>query len=207
MLGDVDSRLMDELRSGVRESLPEIELIGDQRLKELVVEAHALALSGTEFRRIEDIPGEGDPGVYILKRGTQAEHYRGVATMALGMADGLEAVMGSVGVDRDILVAAALCHDLGKAWEFSPRNRERWTTQRRRYGLPSVRHPVYGVHIALMAGLPEEVVHVVGAHPYFDEGAAVVASLENSIVQFADFAFWKNLEAADMLLDNPPRRS
>lgn len=190
---------MDALRAGVRASLPEVEQIQDADLREKVVAAWALALSETEFARIEDIPPTGVPGSPAMLRGTQADHCRGVATMALGLVDGLEEVMGPIGVDRDILIASGLCHDVGKPFEFSPRNLERWRNNPAAAGNPSIRHPAYGVHIGLMAGLPESVVHSIGAHSMLAEGSFVAPSLENIIVQYADIAFWKVLERAGLL--------
>src|SRR6185503_15056023 len=117
---------MDALRDGVRASLPEIALIQDPDLRDKVVEAWAVALSETEFERIEDIPPTGVPGSPAMRRGTQADHCRGVATMALGLVDGLEQAVGPIDVNRDILIASGLCHDVGKPFEFSPRNLDRW---------------------------------------------------------------------------------
>jgi putative nucleotidyltransferase with HDIG domain len=206
----LETKEMEELRRGVRASLPEIELIKDAVLREQVVELHTVALAETEFRRIDDIPPSGVPESPLLKRGTQADHYRGVATMAIGMAKGLEEVMGEIGVDYDLLIAAALVHDVGKAYEFA--GWERWKTERSRTGSPALRHPVYGAHLALRLGLPEEVVHCVAAHPSMGEGQFVKASLETTIVQYADVAFWKVLEAgglleADMEITGLPKRS
>ena len=133
---EVDHGTLEELSSGVRESLPEIALIEDAGLREKVVEVHARALAETGFRRIEDIPPSGVPESPLMRRGTQADHYRGVATMAIGMADGLEAVMGDVDIDRDLLVAAALVHDVGKAWEFD--QWDRWKAERRRSGINTI---------------------------------------------------------------------
>jgi putative nucleotidyltransferase with HDIG domain len=195
----VDQDRMEDLRAGVRQSLPEIEQIRDEELQLRVVEAQALALAYTEYQRIEEIPPEGIPGGPPQKKGTQASHYRGVALMALGLAEGLENVIGEIGFDRDILLAGGLCHDIGKAWEFSPRNRERWRADRARFGGPSMRHPVFGIHVAIAAGLPEEIAHIVGAHAYTREGAWVTASLENTIIQYADIAYWEMLDAGGLL--------
>jgi putative nucleotidyltransferase with HDIG domain len=196
---EVDPGTLEGLAAGVRESLPEIALIKDADLREKVVEVHARALAETGFRRIEDIPPSGVPESPLMRRGTQADHYRGVATMAIGMADGLETVMGDLDIDRDLLIAAALVHDVGKAWEFD--QWDRWKDERRRSGSPALRHPIYGAHLALSVGLPEAIVHCVAAHPYLAEGAFVKASLETTIVQYADVAFWKVLEAAGELED------
>jgi len=198
---------MEDLRAGVLESLPEIEEIADPQLRERVVEVHALALAETEYGRIEEIPPCGIPGSPPMKRGTQADHYRGVARMAIGMADELERVMGGFGVDRDILIASALCHDVGKAFEFSPRNRERWDGDRIHTGRPAVRHPVYGVHLGLRAGLPEAVIHCIGGHSLHGEGAFIEASLELRIIQYADIAFWEMLETAGLVDRDPGART
>jgi putative nucleotidyltransferase with HDIG domain len=190
---------MEILRQGVRESLPELADIQDADLRNKVVEALALALSETEFARIEDMRPSGNYDTPPMRRGSQADHFRGVARMAVALADGLEAVMGPIGIDRDVLIAGSLCHDVGKPYEFSPRNIERWQADPTAAGFPSVRHPGYGVHLALMVGLPEAVVHIVGAHSMHAEGQYVQPSLENLIIQYADSAFWDILERANLM--------
>jgi putative nucleotidyltransferase with HDIG domain len=193
---------MEELRAGVRKSLPEVDLIQDRELQGRVVEAWALALSETEFTAIEDIRASGGPTSPPMKHGTQAHHLRGVATMALGMADALEQMLGPLGIDRDALIAGALVHDVGKAFEFSPRNRTRWEANPAAAGFPSFRHPVYGAHIALSVGLPEAVAHTAAAHSA--EGEGIMRSLENTIVHLADHAFWTILTRAGALAADPP---
>jgi putative nucleotidyltransferase with HDIG domain len=197
MQTNVEAGRLEQLRAGVRASLPEVELIGDERLREQVVEVHALALAETGFERIEDIPPTGVPESPAMKRGTQADHYRGTTTMALGLARGMQEVLPHVEIDYDVLIAAALVHDVGKAYEYE--HHERWKENRARTGSPSLRHPAYGAHLALTVGLPEAVVHCVAVHPYLAEGAFVKASLETTIVQYADVAFWKMLDAGGEL--------
>ena len=160
--------------------MPELDLIRDQALRGRVVEAWALALSETEFQRIEDMKPSGVPESPALKRGTQADHLRSTCHVALGMAEGMEKVFGDIGINKDVLIAGALVHDVGKPFECSERNRARWKAKPAASGKPAIRHPVYGVHVALMAGLPESVVHIVGGHSVFSEGAHITASLENT---------------------------
>src|SRR5262249_2108954 len=149
---------------GVRASLPEVDQIGDTHLREQVIDAWALSLSRSEFERIEDIPASGNPGSPAMTRGTQADHIRGVTRLAVAIADTMEAQVGPLGIDRDLLIAAALCHDVGKPFEFSFENQERWQGDPRVAGYPALRHTLYGVHIALTVGLPEAVAHVAGTH-------------------------------------------
>jgi len=189
----------EALRESVRRSFPELAEIANETLREQVVEAWAFALSETEFTAIEQIRGSGNPTTPRLKQGTQTEHLRGVARIALTMADSLEQVVGPVGINRELLVACALCHDVGKPFEFSPRNQARWQTDPAAVGYPSIRHPPYGVYVALTVGLPEAVAHTAGAHS--GEGELVERSLENTIVHHADYAFWRTAEAGGLLED------
>ena len=188
---------MDDLRAGVCNSLPEGDEIKDADLRGKVIEAWAYSLSQTEFTSIDQIKASGNPDTPPLKNGTQADHIRGVARIAHGIADGLEKVHGDIGIDRDLLWACALCHDVGKPFEFSPSNQERWKTDVATSGHPAIRHSVYGVHVALTVGLPETVAHTAGAHS--GEGELILRSLENTVVHHADYAYWQTLDRAGYL--------
>ena len=189
----------DIQRLRVRKELPEIDEIGDTTLATKVVEAWALALSRSSFEAIADIPASGNPDTPPLKTGTQTDHIRGVTRLAIAIADELGQQFQQLPIDRDLVIAAALCHDVGKPWEFDPKNQIRWSNNRIRTGLPSIRHPGYGVHICLTVGLPEEIAHVAGGHS--GEGELVQRSLTNMIVHQADYAFWGVLRAGDLLED------
>ncbi|HSA80038.1 MAG TPA: HD domain-containing protein [Geminicoccaceae bacterium] len=192
------SAVTDELRARVRGELPEVELIGNAGLAAKVVEAWALALASSSFAAIAEIEPSGNPGVNTLKRGTQADHIRGVTRMALAVAEQLQAQLPDLRVDRDILIAGALCHDIGKPFEFDPQNRRRWEAAPHAAGLPSIRHPAFGVHICLTVGLPEEVAHCAAAHS--GEGELLVRSLENTILHYVDYAFWGICRAGGLLV-------
>lgn len=191
---------MESIREGVRQSLPEIAEISDSDLRGKVVEAWALALSQTEFERIEDIPATGTPTSPSMKTPfSQADHARGTATIALGMADGFERIVGSTRINRDLLLAAGILHDVGKPWEMSPRNQARWTADPAAAGNPSFRHSAYGAHICLTVGLPETIAHTAGYHSGGGEGEWIQRSLENTIIYLADLAWWKMMERTGLL--------
>jgi len=189
---------LEVLRAGVRKCLPEINNIKGDALREKVVEAWAYALAQSEFTSIDQIKPSGNPDTPPMKDATQSQHLRGVAWAAQGLADGLEKVHGELGIDRDLLWACALCHDVGKPFEFSPKNQKRWKKDVGAVGFPSIRHSVYGVHVALTVGLPEAVAHTAGAHS--GEGELIKRSLENTLVHFADHAYWKVMERAGKLV-------
>ncbi len=187
----------DALRETVRAELPEVEEVTDVGLREKVVEAWATALASSSFGSIGEIRPSGNPDTPPLKRGTQTDHIRGVTRLAMRLADEMVAMFPDLKVNRDILVAGALCHDVGKPWEFDPKNQERWRGAPRASGHPSIRHPAYGAHVCLSVGLPEEVAHIAGGHS--GEGERIVRSLENTIVHHADHAFWRILWAGGLL--------
>lgn len=188
---------MDKLRASVRKSFPEVEMISDRKLADKVVEAWALCLSHSEFTSVDEMPGCSRPGKPPIRGGTQTDHIRGVTLMALGLAEQLKAVVGDCGIDRDLLIACALCHDVGKPYEFSPANQTRWRENPAASGNPSIRHPIYGAHICFTVGLPEAVAHTAATHS--SEGDSVMRSLENTVVYYADWAFWLILERAGKL--------
>lgn len=193
-----EAEVTDELRARVRAELPEVEEIRDPELRAKVVEAWALALAASSFDAIAEIEPSGNPGVNTLKRGSQADHIRGVTRLAMRVADEMCALLPDLKIDRDLLIAGALCHDVGKCWEFDPENRRRWEGTPRAAGLPSVRHPAFGVHVCFTVGLPEEVAHCAAAHS--GEGELLTRSLENTIIHHVDYAFWGICHAGDLLV-------
>ncbi|WP_431282482.1 HD domain-containing protein [Humitalea sp. 24SJ18S-53] len=177
-----------EMRASVLEDLPELADIQHEELRRKCIDAWCLALSETSFGRITDLPGEANPGMFTLKRGNQAAHLRGVTRIALAIADDFITSYPEVRIDRDIVLAGGLLHDVGKAWEFEPANRARWTTDPSANGSPSLRHPVYGAHICIAVGLPESIAHIALAHSM--EGEHLIRGLECLIVQRADHLWW-----------------
>ena len=137
------------------------------------------------------------PDTPPLKKGTQADHIRGVTQLAIAMADSMKEQFPDLPIDRDMLIACALCHDVGKPFEFDPENQRRWKDNPASSGLPAIRHTQYGTHVCLTLGLPEEVCHAAGCHS--GEGELVRRSLHVGIVHDADHAWWTILRAADWL--------
>jgi putative nucleotidyltransferase with HDIG domain len=180
-------------RAAILEDLPEIMDIQDPGLREKVIAAWALSLRDSSFSRIRDIPGEGAPNHFVLRQGTQEMHLRGVAHLAMGIVDEFTRNFPHAPVDRDIVLAGALCHDIGKCWECDRVNQERWRSRPDKVGYPSMRHSVYGAHICLAAGLPEAIAHIALGHSM--EGAHIALSTECTIVRWADNSWWYSAAA------------
>jgi putative nucleotidyltransferase with HDIG domain len=187
------SNVSSKTRAAILEDLPEIMDIKNEGLRETVIAAWALSLRGSSFSRIRDIPGEGAPNHFVLRRGTQEIHLRGVARLAMGVVDEFTRNFPEVAVDGDIVLAGALCHDIGKCWECDPVNQERWRARPDKVGYPSMRHSVYGAHICLAAGLPEAIAHIALGHSM--EGAHIALSTECTIVRWADNSWWYSAAA------------
>lgn len=189
--------IREDLRESVRKSLPELSEIRDENLRNLVVDAWAYCLGQSSFHSIDEIRPSGNPDTPTLKGGTQTDHIRGVTRLALALGDTLKEQFPQLPIDRDLLTACALCHDVGKPYEFDPERQARWRSRPSASGWPPIRHPQYGTHVCLTVGLPEEVCHAAGCHS--GEGELVRRSLHVTIVHHADYAFWRPLEAAGLL--------
>ena len=196
--------ITDALRRSVIEDLPEIEQIQSPVLRGKAIEAWAFALSHSSFGRISDIPPGGNPGMNVLKRGSQADHLRGVAKLALQIADTFAAQRPEVRIDRDVLLTGALCHDVGKPYEFDPVNLARWEDDPSATGQPTLRHTVFGTYVCLAVGLPEEIAHIACAHSL--EGQHIGVSSECMIVRHADHAYWSVAGALGLLSPESLRR-
>lgn len=189
--------ITDALRKTVVEDLPEIEQIEDIELRRKAIEAWAVSLAYSSFGRISDIPPEGNPGQSTLKRGTQADHLRGVTHLALAIADEFKATRPECVLDRDVVLTGGLCHDVGKPYEFDPVNLKRWAEDPSAVGQPTLRHTVFGTFVCLTVGLPEEIAHIACGHSL--EGQHLGLSTECMIVRHADHVFWQIAGALGLL--------
>lgn len=197
MMNGYSIALADDLRQSVQEDLPEVLLISDAILRGQCIDAWAIALTLSSFSRVRDLPGEAIPGTLLLKQGGQDLHLRGVTQLALGYIDYFAAAFPQAVIDRDIVIAGGLCHDVGKTFECDPENQNRWNVDGSRNGCPSLRHPIYGAHICLLAGLPESVAHIAACHS--PEGDNVKRSLECVIIHEADVAWWRIAAASGLV--------
>ncbi len=74
-----------DLRQSVIVSLPELQDIRDQSLREKVIDAWVYSLGKSSFGSIEGIRPSGNPDTAGLKRGTQTDHIRGVTQLAVAL--------------------------------------------------------------------------------------------------------------------------
>jgi putative nucleotidyltransferase with HDIG domain len=84
-------------------------------------------------------------------------------------------------IDLDVVTAGAILADVGKLLEYEVVDGEARQSERGR----ALRHPFTGVALALEAGVPHAVCHIIAAHAA--EGDLVRRSTEATIVHHADF--------------------
>lgn len=197
-----DVEITDDKRAKILDEMPEINWIKNDALRSKVTDAWVAAIDSSSFSRLGDMKPSGNYDSRPLRKGTQADHIRSVTRMAVKIAEEMADLFPDFEYDRDILIAGCLCHDIGKVWEFDPDNVKRWKADPRATGMPSLRHPGYGIHICLTMGLPEEVAHCAAAHS--GEGELLVRSLENTILHWADYTFWRVVEAGNQFADTDP---
>lgn len=164
---------------------PEINWIKNNKLRKKVSTVWAVALEESNFENLNDVGKEFFPKFSII------EHIRSVTNMSMAIFESLKEIFPDLvrEIDKDTLIAGALCHDVGILFERDPINKKKWSENISLMGNPALRHPVYGVSIALRLDLPLRIVHIIGAHS--PEGELIQRSLECSIVHHADYLWWE----------------
>jgi putative nucleotidyltransferase with HDIG domain len=169
------------MRDAVRKLWPELEWIASTDLREKVTDTWVKALERSSLRPedLREIPFTllvPDCPVTFM------EHKRCVVHIARRAAEAMREFMGrALPVDLDTVIAGAILADVGKLLEYEKVGGK--TVQSERGKL--LRHPFTGVALAMEAGVPDRVCHIIAAHA--DEGNLVKRSTEALIVHHADF--------------------
>lgn len=103
---------MPDYDAQIRDAFPELNDISDVSLREQVVEAWHLGLERGGWQHIEDIPY-----AWNIQEVTNVEHVRGVTRIARQSAVEQRDFHGA-DPDMDVIIAAALLHDVGKCYEY-----------------------------------------------------------------------------------------
>ena len=167
---------MYSTRETVLEAFPAVESIGDDDLREAVVDAWTTSLeeTGHHLPSVQWLPPvQADLG---LPEERLVPHVNDVVEGAVALGRLLVERRGA-DVSMDVVRAGALVHDLSKLYEFDADGGETPL-----YDL--LDHPHYGIHPAARAGLPPAVLHIVLSHT--DRTAVDPATLEAVLVRRAD---------------------
>ncbi|PID81666.1 phosphohydrolase [bacterium DOLZORAL124_64_63] len=161
---------------------PELEWIQDEKLREATAKTWEMALerSALTAEDLNTIPFT--LLVPDLKVSFMA-HKRCVVHVARDSGEQMNKFFTTdLPVDMDVLIAGAILADVGKLLEYDlDENGESCKSDMGKY----VRHPFSGVGLAMEAGVPPQVCHIIAAHA--GEGNMVTRSTEAYIVHHADF--------------------
>ena len=165
----------------VRDLWPELMWIKDEKLREATARTWELALERSPLT-VEDL--NTIPFTLLvpdLKVSFMA-HKRCVVHIARKSAELMDSFFGDdLPTDTDVTVAGAILADVGKLLEYDIKDGKSCKSETGRY----LRHPFTGVALAMEAGVPENVCHIIAAHA--GEGDMVKRTPEAYVVHHADF--------------------
>jgi HD domain len=170
-------------KDDIRSLLPEIGEIGEEALREKVVNVwkDAIAYRNWTVDELRSIP------FTLLAENVSIsflEHVRTVCKMCIACDDILTEAYHErkTPVNRDYLIAGSLLADVAKLLEFD--KKPDGTIYKSDYG-KKLRHPFSGVGLAFKYDVPAEVMHIIAVHS--KEGAGEQRSPEAIIFHHADF--------------------
>lgn len=166
---------------------PQFGVIADHALRQKAEHAMGLAVQrgGWDRETIEKCP------VTLNWEGctvTWVEHVRDVTDVCIQVFDQQKKYFqqNQVPVNRDVVVAGALLHDIGKLTEFSYTDGQICHSEH----ADLLRHPLSGAVIAHEAGLPAELIHLIAVHSF--EGEKSYQTAESNFVRKIDMFVFEN---------------
>ncbi|MDR0708541.1 MAG: HD domain-containing protein [Spirochaetaceae bacterium] len=166
--------------------MPEHLLIADEDLRQKCAETllDAIVIGGWDKKGIMNCP--------VVVKGlskkapfNDVDHIRSVTKLCLALHDGLLETEGAAGsIDRDVLIAGALLHDVGNFIEIDWDGKEAFMKPISEL----CPHPCSGAYLAQKHGLPLPVMHIILAHSvlFSPTGDNACKTREAMIVKYAD---------------------
>ena len=164
----------DEKKRFIADQFPQLQLVSRSEWPDKACEIWVKIWERSSWETLEDIPANPlTPNARLL------DHVRAVIENCVQVAKVRESVHGDR-VNMDVLIVAAVLHDTSKVLEYE--NREGHEVPSRLGEL--FQHGFYGAHMALEAGLPEEIVHIILTHAVITR--ACPKTLEGLILYYCD---------------------
>jgi len=170
------------MRQELLKVLPELNDIENPDLREKTIQCFLLAcqVGGKTPKVMQIMPFSA----LVPTRVSFADKVRCVYHICVHTASAINQYMPeAIPLNMDILKSGALLCDVAKLIEIEKTPKGEW--EKTRVG-KLVRHPFSGVGLAMQAGLPEEVQHIIASHA--GEGNLFPRTPEAIIVYHADFA-------------------
>jgi putative nucleotidyltransferase with HDIG domain len=146
-----------DIRAYIRECFPEIEQVVSDDLREKTIDVFQMALERSTWKDLKQIPN-----LFVSQEpmGNYVSHNRTVAQLCRESAR----IIKSFGadIDEELILVGALLHDVGKIVEYGRKDGADVVNER-------IRHPLLGAHMALVCGMPDDVVHIIAVHAWEGE--------------------------------------
>lgn len=159
--------------------LPEIALIENEDWRDRICRIWKSAYEASAW---EDFSGIAfnymTPGFDLIA------HTRGTTLSALAIAENLEKLWGAK-MDRDVLIAACLLHDVSKALEYDPGTKSGTAVKSKKGSM--YQHGFFSAWYAMNENFPDEVTSIVLSHT--GASRSCPDSLEGIALFYADMAF------------------
>jgi 23S rRNA maturation-related 3'-5' exoribonuclease YhaM len=165
-----------DIHQEILEVFPVIEEIQDSELREKVIRSWARASREGSFKNLEDIPFS-----VTIPEANLVNHIKWVMEVALFIASLVEKSMG-ISINRDLLIASVLLHDLGKAFEYQKKGNKYVKSD---IGKKFI-HGFWGTYIALEERVSKDLAHLIATHS--KDSPDHPQLLEGIILHYADFA-------------------
>jgi putative nucleotidyltransferase with HDIG domain len=164
----------------VEKQFPELARIKDAKLRQMTAQVWVEAMRRGGWTSLDAIP-------FTLLAGeveeTLVQHTRMVTNQAMVIAEHRKDLRW------DYTVAGALLHDVGKLLEYCRKDGKVVKSANGRI----LRHPVSGAGLAMVVGLPDEIVHIIAAHS--KEGDLVERIPEAILINHCDFIDFEIVKA------------
>lgn len=169
------------MNKAVHELWPELDWIEDEGLRSATARTWELALQRSPLT-VADLHAIPFTLLVPNLKVSFMAHKRCVVHLAREAALKMNAFFGDdLPVDLDVTVAGAILADVGKLLEYDVKDGKSCQSETGKY----LRHPFTGVGLAMEAGVPAEVCHIIAAHA--GEGDLVKRTTEAYVVHHADF--------------------
>jgi putative nucleotidyltransferase with HDIG domain len=159
-------------KKDIESYFPELSWIEDEDLREKVIDVWKEAADHGNWDSLEQVPFT----LLFENSGLLTDHTRRITKLARSVMETRDEEL-----HRDVLLAGALLHDVGKLLEYKIEGDRVVKSELGK----KTRHPVSGSKLAEELGLPEGVVHIIFSHS--KEGDTIERSPEAIIVHHCDF--------------------
>jgi len=163
-------------RDSIEKAFPLLQKIADERIRQGVTDVWATLWRESGYRSLDEAPNQDGCDEDTLVRHTNA-----VTSAALAVAEQLAEEYG-IQVNRDILLAASILHDVDKLVLYEKRD---GCVQLSAMG-KVIPHGSYGGHAALDAGLPLDIANTIITHSR--DCGWQPATIEGIIINYCDLA-------------------